>query len=125
MPVPFCGACQEGNQVQYRTWLRKRVSAAFTGPLLVGLLIAPLVVFRNPGAWLFIELLILVLVSLPGALIAYVLARMAGKRRLAPVRVEALLSGPRDGGHPLPPAGLRRAGPRRNHSRGGGTRDEG
>jgi hypothetical protein len=86
--VPICQACHEASRVQYRKWVFNRVKFAFAGPLFVGLLIAPLVVFRDPGAWCAIELLILSIVSLPGALIAYVLARMAGKRRLAPVRVE-------------------------------------
>jgi hypothetical protein len=86
--VPICRACHESYRVQYRKSVLKRVRMAFEWPLFVGLLIAPLVVFHNPGAWLAIELLILFIVSLPGALLAYVLARMAGKRRLAPVRME-------------------------------------
>jgi hypothetical protein len=88
MPVPLCGACQEADRAQYRRSVLRRVKIALGGPLFLGLLIAPLVVFRKPGLWLAIELMLLLFLSLPGALVAYVLARMARKRRSAPVRVE-------------------------------------
>jgi hypothetical protein len=88
VPVPVCTACQQAGRVRYRQWVFKRVKTAFLGPLFVGLLLLPLVALRNPGAWVAIELGILIVLSLPGAILAYVLARMVGRTRTAPVRLE-------------------------------------